>query len=160
MKTYVLSITGTAILAAVVSLLAPGKKYGKALNGILKLCVLLTVVTPIFHYVRQENGDFFKQKSIFGQDVAYINNSYALAIEKQLKKQFGVTVRADIDVSDLSAIETGRMTGGLTICKKVTVYIDDFGMNANEQHINIIAQIAETVKSLCGCDVEIYDESA
>ena len=146
MKAYVLSVAGMALLTAIVSVLIPEKKFGKTINGVLRLCMLLTLVSPIFQYIRQDTPNFLFNESIFGQDAAYINNSYALAIKTQIENQYGITVEVK------AAFEEKE--------NRVTIYILDFGMNEKEEHINIINQITETVKKLSDTDiVEVFDET-
>ena len=149
MKAYVLAIAGMAILTAVVTLVMPRKKFSGTIGWILKLCMILTLVGPILGFIRQDPTEFSSAESIFTQDGAYINNSYALAVERELKSRYGVTVRAEVSLA-----AAGGETGGAS----VKIYIDDFGMNAEEEHINIITQIAETVGKLLETDdVEVYD---
>lgn len=151
MKTYVLAIAGMAILTAIVSVLMPRKKFAKTIGGILKLCMILTLVAPVLGLIRQDTTFFSSEADISAVDGAYINNSYALAIERQLKKQFGVTVRAEVTFS-----ENEEQTPA-----NVQIYIEDFGMNDEEEHINIITQIAETVEKLLNTtSVEVYDGTA
>ncbi len=146
MKAYVLAVAGMALLTAIVSVLIPEKKFGKTINGVLKLCMLLTLVSPIFQYVRQDTPNFLLNESIFGQDTAYINNSYALAIKTQIENQYDITIEVNVTFEEKQ--------------KRVTIYIRDFGMNEKEEHINIINQITETVKKLSNADmVEVFDET-
>ena len=159
MKEYVLSVAGMAILTAVVSVLIGEKKYGKTVNGVLKLCMLLTMISPIFQYMGQDTTTFFPSQSIFGQDYAYINNSYSLALETQLKQRFDVTAEVEVQVESKlqPSAQSNVYADGI---QSVKIYIFDFGMNDREPHINIITQIAEEVKTLCNCQsVEVYDGS-
>lgn len=145
MKTYVLSVAGMAIVTALAAILTNEKKYAKTVGGILKLCMLLTLVSPILHFLQQPTTNFSFESSILGQDIAYINNSYSLAVQTQLKNQFGVTARAEIQMQNAKI-------------QRTEIYILDFGMNDKSEHINIITQIAESVKILCDCEeVTVYD---
>lgn len=147
MKAYVLAIAGMAVLTAVVTLIMPRKKFTKIIGGILKLCMILTIVSPVFQSLRQDTTSFSPGESIFAGDATYINNSYALAVERQLQEQYGVSVDAEVNIFPEVEGE-----------KSVRIYIKDFGMNAEEEHINIITQIAETVAKLCDTEhVEVYD---
>lgn len=146
-KEYILSVAGMAIVTSVVSILIGEKKYTKTVNGVLKLCMLVTLVTPLLTVFRQNTTNFFSSERIFEQDAAYINNSYSLAVESQLKSQFNVSAQAEVSLYE----ERGDI-------KRVKIYILDFGMNEKEEHINIITQIADAVKLLCNCnDVEVYE---
>lgn len=143
MKAYVLSVAGTAILTAIITLISPGKKYAKTVEGVLKMCMLLALVAPVFQLFRGNTTNFFQSESIYTQDVAYINNSYQRAFEKYLKENFGVTASVTVETDELRF-------------KKILVYISDFGMNEKEEHINIVNRTKEAIEKISDCkDVEV-----
>lgn len=140
MKAYVLSVAGTAILTAVIGLIAPGKKYAKTVEGVLKLCMLLALVTPVMQLFRGNTTNFFQSDGIYTQDVAYINNSYKKAFENYLKEKFDVTATAEVETDEELRF------------KNIKVYISDFGMNEKDEHINIMTLIEESLEKLSGCE--------
>ena len=160
MKSYVLAVAGMAMLTAIISVVMPRKKFAKTIEGILKLCMILTLVAPILGFMRQDTTFFLSDTGISAVDGAYINNSYALALEREIEGQFGVTVRAEVEISGKTETDASdaASANGET---KIRIYIEDFGMNDEEEHINIITQIAETAKKLLETDnVEVYDGTA
>ncbi len=149
MKEYVLSVAGMAILTVIVSILTSKKKYAQTVNGVLKLCLLLVLVAPILTILRHDTTTFLQTEGIFGQDTAYINNSYALALDKQIEKQFNVIV----DVKCTIAVEDKNQKGDIRII------VRDFGMNEKDEHINIMSKIKTTAEKLCAwANVEVVNE--
>ena len=144
MKNYVLAVAGTAMLTAIISVVMPRKKFSRTIEGILKLCMILVLVSPLTGLMRQDLTFFSSESGISAVDTAYINNSYALATERQLKAQFGVTVRAEVTFS-----AEGKSAA--------RIYILDFGMNDETEHIHIVSGIEETVKTLLDTEnVEVH----
>ena len=58
MKSYVLAVAGMAMLTAIISVVMPRKKFAKTIEGILKLCMILTLVAPILGFMRQDTTFF------------------------------------------------------------------------------------------------------
>ena len=140
MKAYVLSVSGMAILTTMISLISPGEKYKKMIAGVLKLCMLSVLITPVFRFFLNKTTNFFETSGIYEQDVAYINNSYETAFEKYISDKFGVTVKAEIAIDEDLHFES------------VKIYVLDFGMSEGNEHINIMSKIESDVKNLSGCN--------
>ena len=58
MKSYVLSVAGIAVFASVVSMVCAGKNQKKTVDGVLRLCILLVVASPIVAYFNGGIDDF------------------------------------------------------------------------------------------------------
>jgi hypothetical protein len=137
MKGYILGITGIAMLSAVISMISPSKKTGKAIDGVLKLCMVAAILLPLAEVFRQTSGNFFSETSITTENTAYINNSYALAVERYVKEEFAVTVR----------VEYGE--------DKITVYVID----AEEEEFSELSEkIKQGVSALCNTETEVVYE--
>ena len=77
MKAYVLAIAGMAMLTAVVTLVMPRKKFSGTIGGILKLCMILTLVGPILGFIRQDPTEFSSADSISGNEALVRLLSYS-----------------------------------------------------------------------------------
>jgi hypothetical protein len=137
MKEYILGITGIAMLSAVISMISPSKKTGKVIDGVLKLCMVSAILLPLADLFRQTSEDFFSETSITTENAAYINNSYALAVERYVKDEFSVTVQ----------VEYGE--------DKIIVYITE---TEAEDISELSEKIAEGVSALCGAETEVVYE--
>ena len=97
MKTYILCIAGTAVLTSVISMLLPGKKTGKIIEGILKLCMVSALILPDPDIFRQNSNIFFNESGISAENTAYINNSYQLAIKNYLQENYRLEASVEYD---------------------------------------------------------------
>lgn len=141
MEQYLLQIVGMAILTTVFSLLAPEKKLKKPIEGVLKLCMLTVLFSPVFLFFTKEQ-EIFSLTEINLTDETYVEQSRALAVKKYAEEEYGVTVRVEISENFLD------------------VYILDFGMIEENRHINIQNELSGGIKKLCADkEVRVYDKS-
>jgi hypothetical protein len=139
MRGYILGITGIAILSAIISMISPARKAGKTIDGVLKLCMLSAILLPIVNLFRQTSDIFFTETSITTEDIAYINNSYALAVERYVEEEFTVTVQ--VEYAD-----------------KITVYITEIETGTDISELK--DRIAQGVAALCNKETEVIYEGA
>lgn len=153
MKSYVLSVAGIAVLTSVVSMLCAGKKQKKTVDGVLRLCILLVVASPIVAYFNGGIDDFslFQSQTEIKSDVSFVEGSYALAVKSYVDKEFAVESEAEVDCD-----EGGTYGGTRIVC--VRIFVRNFGMNQKDEHINIMCLIREKVAAMCSCDdVEVRE---
>ncbi|MBP5242226.1 MAG: hypothetical protein J6Z36_00865 [Clostridia bacterium] len=155
MKEYALAVAGMALLTTLISLLSPAKKYAAIIDGVLKLCMLLTLITPVLGWIRQNRTTFFTTQNISAVNAAYINNSYALAIEKYLSTEYGVTAEVEAEVSLDNASE-----GNEVVFTRIVISVKNFGMNEKDEHIHIRTKIGAEISERLKCEnVEVTDDS-
>lgn len=141
MKNYLLQIVGMAILTSAFALLSPEKKMRKPIGGVLKLCMLTVLFSPVFLFF-SENDSLFSPTAAVCTDEAYLTYSGERAIETYAKERYGVTVRVEFSGNFLS------------------VYILDFGMIGESEHINIQNGLESGIRQLyADKEVRVYDQS-
>ena len=151
MKGYILAIAGVVLLSAVVAVISPSGKMGKFVKGMVKLIGLVILITPFVSFFRGDGFSFESQEQI-QIDESYLESSAELmsdADEREiagyLSKKFGI----------LAEINCIRNTDSRFSVKSLQVKILDFGINAEDEHINIISQIRSELNERYGCDTEI-----
>lgn len=107
MKTYLLAVTGTVMIAAIISAIAPEGKISSAIKTAAKIVCVIAVAEPIAAYfVSAKNGnisDYFEKTGI-KEDESFIQYCSEAKIaeaekllEEEIAKTYGVaaTVRLD-----------------------------------------------------------------
>lgn len=160
MKAYILSVCGAVIVSALVVMLLPEGKTGKFINGILKLFCLLVMLIPLFGFLSDHGEPVFSgdDSASIKPDDDFIDYFFGERAEREevylkqtLEEEFEVTLTAEIawNVVDY-AYEVSN----------VTIEIENFGMNENDEHIFIINGIGERVVKLMRIPseaVEVYE---
>ena len=151
MKAYILSIAGAVLLSAVVTIVLPDGKMGKFVKGGLKLVVLVVLISPFVNFFT--NKDFgFSSGGQIAPDGKYIKTCSALleeADEREITSYLSDHYSVDADVT-----VTYSQTTSLTR-KKITVIIKDFGISAEDEHINMIEKIKSDLCAAYGCEAEV-----
>lgn len=158
MKEYILAVCGAVVLSALLLLLLPEGKTGKFIGGILKLFCLLVMMIPLFDWI----SDFAPKKEPIEStqtivpDDEFLEYAFALQaearareIEKVLTEKFGVDTQAQVKwIHDEYA------------CKvtKISVKIENFGINPPQDHIHILEQVKKFLAERAGqTEVVVYE---
>ncbi len=150
MKTYILAIAGIVLLSAVVSVIAPSGKMGKFIKGAMRLAILVVLISPFANWI---GG---KQLSIptasVGEDSNYLqycakrlSEEDEKAIEKFLQQEFSV----------IAEVEVTRTPDSNFKREKISAKISDFGIIGQDEHIDMIHRIQETLQTKYGCPTEV-----
>ena len=150
MKAYILSIAGVVLLAAVITIIAPGGKMGKFLKGAVKLVILFVMVSPLASIFSE--GKFAFETAQIGIDEDYLAHCAELLAEEDeaaiigyLSEEYGVTAEAQVS----------RRADGEFSYEKILIKITDFGIIGQDEHIHIIEEIEKKLETRYGCDAEV-----
>ncbi len=150
MKAYILSIAGVVLLAAVITIIAPGGKMGKFLKGAVKLVILFVMVSPLVSIFSE--GEFAFETAQIGTDEEYLahcadqlSEEDEAAIIGYLSEEYGVTAEAQVN----------RRADGEFSYEKILIKITDFGIIGQDEHIHISEEIEKMLEARYGCDAEV-----
>ena len=150
MREYVLAIAGVVLVSAVISIIAPSGKMGKFIKGATRLAVLVILVSPFANVL--SGGEFSFSSEQIAEDSAYLRRCADLLSEedekniaKFMQTEFGVAGEADV-------IRNGNQNYAY---EKITIKIYDFGIFGEDEHIDIMCKIQDSLQSKYGCGVEI-----
>lgn len=111
MSGYLLSITGTVLLCALITAIAPEGKTSASVKGIAKLICVLTIISPIFQYLKTGDLEAFADKNrqdLFSQSVIEADGRFIQyysemrirqaeeALREELLEKYGVEVEVDL----------------------------------------------------------------
>ena len=139
MSAYALSVMGTVLISAILTMLTPDGKCAGLVKGMAKLACVVVLIAPIpqflkndgfFDFIRGENventGIFFDENGITA-DESFIRYYCELrveytqtALESELKEKYGVNTL----VKCLWKFENQTDTDGIKITK-IYVYVDE-----------------------------------
>ncbi len=146
MNGYVLCIAGAVLLSAVVSILLPKGKMGGAVKFASKLLCLFALIAP-FQTLFRDN-----QLVLPETDTGYLATCERLAEEGEegkivllISQDYGVNATVEVDCQESSPFAV----------KKVKIIVTDFGINAEEEHINIMSKIKTACEKEYGCEVSV-----
>lgn len=149
MKGYIFSIVGVVLLTALVAIVAPSGKLGGFIKGLVKLAGVFVLVSP---FVALFSGESFAfETGTYAYDEEYLATSGALmeqedegAIAAYLTKEYAVTAE----------VRVKRTIPSFSL-KSIQVNIVDFGINGENEHINIVSRIQSDLKGRYGCEAEV-----
>ncbi len=152
MKAYILGIAGAVLLSAVVSVIAPNGQMGKFVKGGMKLVVLIVLVSPFITFFIKGEIPFLSEDKTISADTVYLETCEKLIKERDeaaivtlLKEEYGVGAEVRVEYSDKN----------FAARKKISVKIKDFGIYAEDEHIDIMKKITAALREQYGCDAEV-----
>lgn len=144
MSGYILNVVGAIVIATIASLIIPSKKTGKMIEGIIKLCVLLVMVSPIINLTEGIKLDeIFTTEATINYDSEYLEYVYknkALQDEKDLKTIIEKEFEAKCDCSVLWVADNLEYK-----IQKIVVNFSDYGILKNKESIFIIEQLSNVI---------------
>lgn len=152
MKAYILGIAGAVLLSAVVSVIAPNGKMGKFVKGGMKLVVLIVLVSPFVTFFMKGEFPVGTEGKPISADTAYLETCENLLRENDertivalLKEEYGVGAEVVVEYAEEN----------FAVRKKISVKIKDFGIYAEDEHIDIMKKITAALRERYGCETEV-----
>lgn len=152
MKAYILSIAGIILLSAVISIVSPPGKMGKFLKGATKLFILLVLVSPFVSWFTDGEFSLMNVSDVFEADTEYYRKCADLlsaadreAIELYISEEYGLESEAEV----------ARRADENFTCEKIVIKISDFGIFGQDERIDIVDSIRETIEKKYGCSAEV-----
>lgn len=159
MREYVLGVCGAVLISALVTLLLPEGKTGKFIHGILKLFCLVVILVPLLAFFKNfslsSGGSTESSMTLDENFIEYAAQERAESDGKALKSELEQIYKVVVKVRVVWEIDEN-----IYIITGVEIKIEDFGIYENDEHIIIIDQIAEYVRTKTGLDktvVKVYE---
>lgn len=152
MKAYVLSVAGAVILCAVLSIVLPSGKMGKFIRGALKLVVLVVLVSPFVSFLKEGKFSFEEDGFVLESDTDYLENCeslYSAQKEAELNAYLSETYAVVAKTQVTCNVSAGYRP------EKIIVSVTDFGINGQDEHINILNRIKSDLSESYGCEVVV-----
>lgn len=155
MRAYILGVCGAVIISALLFLILPGGKLGKFIGGILKLFCVAVILMPIPQLLRDFNlvaGDNIGEVSMT-LDEEFIREMFGKRAEMQ-EEEVTASFAKDpgIDVQVEIGWEESAYAYQVT---DVSVWIEDYGIYGDDQHILVIEQVKNRLNKMFGDAVEV-----
>ncbi|MDE6059394.1 MAG: stage III sporulation protein AF [Clostridia bacterium] len=150
MKEYVLAIAGVVLLSAVVSIIAPSGKMGKFIKGAMRLAILVVLISPFAKWIG--GGELSFSTAKIGEDGAYLSFC-AERLSEEDEKEIESFLKDEFDVG--AEVQVKRKTDAKFSYQKISVKIFDFGIIGQDEHIDTMSRIQETLQAKYGCLTEV-----
>lgn len=160
MKEWIYSIIAIILLTTIITIIVPDGKLGKMIKGIFSLIVMLVIISPILSFSSLNNEDFFSNYSVENniQDtfLNFINDNKTQSIQNDIIISFeeigvkNAIVDLDYDYSDDYVFSI----------KNAKIYLNNTVIKSNKEHILVIEELINIVKSktnLLRKDIYIYE---
>ncbi len=134
MGEYIIRVAGVVVISALFGILMPSGKIGVFMQGILRLAILYIIVSPVIGWITQGQA-YLPQAGEMSTDSAFIEYAQKRQYEALLADKFGI--EAEVTVEE----------------NKIYIFISDFGINAEGEHINIIGRVEQTIAALSAKEV-------
>ncbi len=150
MKSYILAIAGVVLLSAVISVIAPSGKMGKFIKGATRLAILVVMISPFASWLG--GGNLTLPTTNIKEDTGYLQYC-AEQLAEEDEKQIREFLQNEFSVT--AEIQVLRKADSKFSYEKISVIISDFGIIGQDEHINMIYRIQETLQTKYGCPTEV-----
>ena len=155
MKAYILAIVGIVLVAALVTLIAPGGKTGRFLKGATRLSILFVMLLPLKALFSADASALSGGTASIKEDGDYLAfcaeelaEGDAAAILTKLEEEYAVT----------AAVRVERNPDPTFSYRKITVFISDFGITDADEHIYTVEKIQAALEAHYNCPAEVIYE--
>lgn len=90
MKAYILSVIGAVFLLDMVAIIVPHGKTGKTITGIVKMCSVLIMLSPVAVLLLQGDYSFDNEISVYEVDYSFTDKFECMRIESFIADNYNI----------------------------------------------------------------------